>query len=130
MLPSAERRIMKTLLTLLSGSVLMFTAIDVSCAEEGPTKVTPLQLAIWNPVQLVPEDWDVYGLRLSLLHGKNDHVYGLDAGFENFATEMNGIQVALAGNVAIGRMTGIQLGLVNIIKESPVPFLPIINAQF
>jgi hypothetical protein len=43
-------------------------------------------------------------------------------------TEMRGVQIALFN--AAKKMTGIQIGLVNIIKESSVEFFPFFNANF
>lgn len=74
---------MKKILNRLFVLVLVFAVIDVSGAEETPTKITPLQLSVWNPVQLVPDDWDVWGLRLNLPYGMNRDLYGLDVGVFN-----------------------------------------------
>jgi len=70
-------------------------------------------------------------------------MHGLQVGLVNKASDMSGIQCGLLWNDAkcarglqlglINRadsMAGFQVGLVNIIKESSVPFLPIINAHF
>ena len=48
------------------GFVIVFVTPYGAKAEESSAKVSPLQIAIWNPVQLAPEDWDVWGLRLNL----------------------------------------------------------------
>lgn len=44
---------------------------------------SPLQVALWHPAQLVPDDWNVYGLRMNFLYGKNQNVWGLDLGVAN-----------------------------------------------
>ena len=72
-----------------------------------------------------------------------DEMRGLQAGLVNKAADMYGIQCGLLWNHAkcarglqlglvntADSMAGFQVGLVNIIKESSVPFLPIINAHF
>ena len=41
---------------------------------------TPLQLSLWEPVQLFPEDFDVYGIRLNLAYGSNKSVAALTPG--------------------------------------------------
>ena len=59
------------------------------------------------------------------------------------ADEASGVQVALVNwsktrtcGVQIGvvnfsrAMSGVQIGLVNVILESPVPFMPVVNAHF
>jgi hypothetical protein len=47
---------------------------------------------------LVPENWDVWGLRLNLPYGKNNSIYGIDAGVVNYAT--NGGVAIQAGVIA------------------------------
>jgi hypothetical protein len=72
-----------------------------------------------------------------------DDMRGLQVGLVNKASDMYGIQCGLlwnhakcAGGLQLGlintadSMAGFQVGLVNIIKESSVPFLPLINAHF
>jgi len=59
---------------------------------------SPLQVAVWHPAQMVPDDWNIYGLRMNLLYGKNKNVWGFDLGVAN-TTE--------------GRVRGFQAGLIN-----------------
>ncbi len=183
---------------------------------------TPLQVALWNPVQLFPEDDTVGGLRLNVIYGRNQDVSGVDlgianstnrhakglhvgglintvdqdttglqiggllndvgqemrgvqvAGIANGAGDMKGVQVGILSNYAEGDARGLQtglvnaddkgleglqiglwntgdedttgvqiglvnitetmyggqLGLINIIKDGPVPFFPVINLGF
>jgi len=183
------------------GFVIAFVTSYGAKAEEAAAKITPIQISIWNPVQLAPEDRDVWGFRLNLLYGKNRDVFGLDlglvnssrsfqgiqvgfantglgmslppfslsyvyftssgiqigslnyfsgdfdgiqvAGIVNTAHRVRGIQISCFGNKAddmnglqIGvfnhakTMTGVQIGLINTITDSPVSFLPIVNAHF
>lgn len=99
---------MRKILNLILGILIVLITFGMSHAED-PTntvttlpsspKITPLQLSIWNPVQLAPENWDVWGLRLNLPYGKNNSVYGIDAGVVNYTT--NGgvaIQVGVIAN--------------------------------
>jgi len=72
----------------------------------------PLQVALWQPAQAVPENWNVYGLRLNLIYGKNSEVWGLDMGFANTSTKgVRGIQAGLINGPAT--LGGIGLGAVN-----------------
>jgi len=71
---------MKKMLSRLFGLVLMFAVLDAFGAEKTPIRFTPLQLSIWNPVQLAPADWDVSGLRLNL---PSKDYCGLQAGLFN-----------------------------------------------
>jgi len=76
----------------------------------------PIQLALLTPLQIVPQDDAVRGVRLSLLYGRNSYVTGFDLG--------------LVSHTA-GDFTGVQLGLVNIIKEGGVlPVMPLVNWSF
>ena len=59
----------------------------------------PIQLSLFNPVQIVPEDQSVKGFRFNLIYGKNATVTGLDIGLVNMTTSLE---------------TGVQLGGVSI----------------
>ena len=63
----------------------------------------PIQLSLFAPVQIVPADQAVAGVRLSLLYGKNTYVSGLDWGLVNHSTS--------------GMSKGVQFGLVGIVDE-------------
>jgi len=77
-------------------------------SDEG-INCTPVQFSAWNPVQIFNEGMDVSGFRLSIFHGKNRNVYGLDlGGFFNQATgDFGGLQAGLA-NTAGGDVYGPQ----------------------
>lgn len=99
------------------GLVLTLALIHTSAAEEMPTKMTPLQLSVWDPVQLVPSDRNVYGFRLNLPYGKNKDVYGIDVGFVNqVSRNFGGIQVGLLNSLRDG--VGLQIGAFNCIGEA------------
>jgi hypothetical protein len=135
----------------------------------------PVQLSLFNPVQIVKEDQSVKGFRFNLIYGKNAAMTGLDIGLVNMSTSLqkgvqwggvsmtyggfvgwqnnfasiskgdftglqtgtinyheghfHGLQVAIV-NYA-NTMNGIQLGLINIIKQGGfLPFFPIFNFSF
>jgi hypothetical protein len=94
--------------------VIFMTVSSASFAQEeekNETDVwgTPFQFSIWNPVQLFPDDWNVYGLRMNVFYGKNQDVYGLDMGIlANRAKNLTGIQIAGFGNKAFESLRGIQ----------------------
>ena len=92
----------------------------------------PFQLSLIGPtMQLVDDDADVKGLRISILYGVNRNVTGLDLGLINRTTgDFKGLQHGLFGvthgrftgwqhnwavNVAEGEFYGLQTGLVNIV---------------
>ncbi len=99
---------------LLAGSAAIL-ALGVSAswgADEG-AKPTVLQLAAWEPVQLAPASWNVYGLRLDIFYGKNLNVAGLDAGLGlNSAGNTYGVAVGGA-NLNEGNVYGIQAAGMN-----------------
>jgi hypothetical protein len=76
----------------------------------------PIQLALFNPVQIFPENTSIAGLRINLIYGKNASVTGLDWGLVNSTTGIQkGVQFGLV-NLTNGGFSGWQDGLVNISK--------------
>lgn len=62
--------------------------------------MSPVSIAIVPPVQFPADDYDITGLRTSVIYGKHRDVYGLD--------------LALGGNVTTGKFVGISVsGLFN-----------------
>jgi len=77
---------------------------------------SPVQLALFNPVQIVPENQSVSAFRFSLLYGKNASVTGLDIGLVNITTSrQTGIQWGGVG-VVEGDFVGWQGNFVSIAK--------------
>lgn len=80
----------------------------------------PIQLALFNPIQIVPENESVSGLRLNLIYTKNANVTGLDLGLVNETTgKQLGVQWGFV-NLTDGGFSGWQAGSVNITKGSSV----------
>lgn len=110
-----------------------FVALVVSASdmEEEKRGSTPLQLSLYCPIQMVPEDNDVYGLRLNLPYGVNHSVYGLDIGLWNTTTgDQYGFQVGAIGVYREGRTFGWNFaGIVNLSSgnETGVSFAGIYN---
>lgn len=88
---------------------------------------SPIQVAIFPPLQIVPEDEAVKGLRLSVF-GRNAAMTGLDYGLVQQTTgEFKGLQLGLVGlneadtegiqwnavSITDGNLLGAQLGLIN-----------------
>ena len=74
---------------------------------------TPLMISICNPVQLPSDDYDVAGLRLSLIYGLCNDFAGIDVGLLN-GTDGKFSGIALGGmNLTRGRLYGLQVGLFN-----------------
>lgn len=149
---------------------IMFFVTEISAQDK------PVQLALFNPVQVFDENTSITGLRISLIYGKNTQVSGLDWGlinhmtsgvskgvqfglvgivesdfmgwqdngvnitkgkFEglqwgivNYAGTVSGVQIGLV-NYAANMTKGLQIGLINIIKQGgQFPFFPIVNWAF
>jgi opacity protein-like surface antigen len=93
----------------------------------------PIQLALFPPVQIVPENQSIEGLRLTLLYTKNVNVTGFDFSFiaAHATGNFTGVQWALVGltdgnflgwqggfaNITGGTMKGLQWGLYNQAKH-------------
>ena len=74
----------------------------------------PIQVAFVTPIQLVPQQQAVRGVRVDLLYGSNPAVQGFDIGLVNQTTRgpSSGVQLGLA-NLVTGDFTGLQYGFVN-----------------
>ncbi|MCP4634583.1 MAG: hypothetical protein GY855_16770 [candidate division Zixibacteria bacterium] len=89
----------------------------------------PVQLSLFSPVQIFPEDESITGIRLSLIYGKNASVTGFDWGLVSHTTTgiSKGVQFGFVGlvdsnfvgwqgtsvNVVKGNFEGLQWGFVN-----------------
>jgi hypothetical protein len=103
----------------------------------------PIQLALVDPVQLVPDTQSVSGLRLTLIYSKNVDMTGFDYSFVATHTTRNfkGVQLApvnIVGNdlrglqwgwvgLVGGNVTGAQIGLFNKAKHVEGLQLGIVN---
>ena len=56
------------------------TAGSASSAGQTQDVIRPIQLALVPPVQLVPEDESIQGVRLNLIYCRNKNVSGVDIG--------------------------------------------------
>ena len=134
----AMRRVVFIALTI----VVVLGAAGASWAEEaGGTK--PIQIALFSPVQIVPEEMSILGLRLNLLYGKNHDMTGLDLGLVNHVTgSAFAWQLGVVGyverdftgwqdnwvNITRGSFTGFQSGVVNHAASSKAAFqLGVVN---
>lgn len=158
---------------------------------ETPNSSTPVQLALWHPIQVFQESASVTGLRLVLISGVNQDITGLDLqgiasltrgnqtglqlGFyDQVGGDLTGWQLGIFANEVDGRargfqsaaisnqagegrgvqfaailnrtkhmrglqislvnwtdeLEGVQLGLINVNRKSPIPFLPLLNFGF
>ena len=77
----------------------------------------PVQLALFNPIQIFPEGTSITGLRLNLIYGKNVSVSGLDVGLVNMSSggTSTGVQWGFV-SVNDGSFVGLQANLVSIVR--------------
>lgn len=86
----------------------------ISPAAEAETR--PVQLALWNPVQVFSDDDSISGIRLNLIYGVNQNLKGLDLGLVNHVRgDGLGVQYGLIGYTE-GDFTGWQNGFATITK--------------
>lgn len=118
----------------------------------------PFQLSVVYPLQLVPSSTDIYGLRINVLYGKNENLYGFDqgfineindtligyqSGFYNSSGKVYGVQSGFLNTCdylfgaqfgfinKANHLRGVQIGLLNYNPVSGgIPFMPIINIGF
>lgn len=96
---------------LFFGLIISFSAI-INAQEK------PIQLSLFNPIQIFPESSSIAGLRFNLIYGKNANVTGLDLGLVNQTTgTQTGVQWG-GLNLNDGGFKGWQAGFVNITKGS------------
>ncbi len=86
---------MKKVSVLLS---ICFLVLILSSAGNAQNK--PINVALFNPIQIFPENNSIAGIRINIIYGKNISMSGLDWG--------------LANHVGTGGFTGVQWGLINI----------------
>ena len=100
---------MKTLKSALL-IMLLFASFSSVIYSQG----NPIQLSLFNPIQIVPEGESVNGIRLNLIYTKNTNVTGFDLGLVNQTTGSQ-LGVQWGGvNITDGGFTGWQSAFVNI----------------
>src|ERR1035437_953468 len=110
---------MKAVLCRLIGCLIVFAAVEGSAVAETPIGMTPIQISICPPIQLVPGNWDVWGLRLDLPYGNNKDLYGVDAGIGNIVSdEFVGIQVGGINSIRGLESHAIGLQVAGILNDS------------
>ncbi len=78
---------------------------------------TPFMLSFVTPLQVPPRDFDVGGLRISLIFGECRNFDGLDIGVVGRTTgAANGLQLGAIANIVQGDGLGFQAGTVNAVK--------------
>ena len=97
-----------TAIVLAAAPCLATEQEEAKPAPEEKPGFTPVQLALWRPVQIFAAKRDVYGLRVDIGLGDNDHVFGLDIGIVNLSNEAAGLEIG-AINYADDGFAGLQV---------------------
>jgi hypothetical protein len=103
----------------------------------------PIQIALFTPLQIFPEEVSITGVRWNVLYGKNSSVTGLDFGLVNRTTEKKsvGVQIGILGfadrgwtgwqsnfvNVTRNEFKGVQFGFLNYAEDANGLMVGIIN---
>ena len=75
--------------------------------------IKPIQIAVWDPVQIFDSTTSIHGIRFNLLYGVNRDIYGIDFGLvQKLNGNMKGWQTGCV-NLIEGNMEGFQQGFVN-----------------
>ena len=94
----------------------MKSSVSVACLMMAGAlfaDMTPVMVSLVTPVQVPSRNYDVTGVRLSLIYGECREFTGLDIGIID-CTRRDFTGIAIGGaNIAGGRLYGGQLGLVN-----------------
>ena len=101
-------------------------------------KTSALQVNLLNRVHeeyaglqvgLLNQTGNSSGVQIGVLMNATDSIAkGIQIGLINTSLEMSGLQIGLINYTEF--MTGFQIGVINIIRESIIPFFPIINFCF
>lgn len=92
---------------LAAAILLTITGTSIARASD-----KPVQLALFDPAQIVKNDQSVTGLRIDLIYGKNANMTGLELGLVNYTTgDQSGLTYGAVSYVE-GAFTGWQNNIV------------------
>lgn len=77
--------------------IATLTIFAVIFSNQAHAAVSPVSVAIAPPIQFPPGDFNVTGVRASVLWGKHRSVYGIDVGLLGNITEQTFTGIAVAG---------------------------------
>lgn len=102
----------------LSLALLTFLMLFGLFPGSSKAEESPIQLALFTPIQIFPENYAIKGIRFNLLYGRNTTVTGLDLGLINHTTTgtTKGVQWGLVG-LADGDFIGWQDNFVNVVNN-------------
>lgn len=73
-------------------------------------------------------DGTMNGLEIGGVFNRAEYLSGLQIGVVNYAARAEGLQIGVV-NIS-QHMTGLQIGLGNCIRDSKLPFFPVVNCMF
>jgi len=127
-----------------TANIVLFSVVIAFIALSSPASAdSPVQLALFHPIQIVNELDDVEGIRLNAFYGVNGSVSGLDVGFVNrtiyeqkglqigffnMTENMSGLQIGLFNRTEW--LNGIQIGFLNMNVNGNHKLLPFLNFSF
>jgi hypothetical protein len=87
------------------------STVKAADSEDKPIGWFPIQLALTDPLQIVPKTWDIYGVRINIIYSENNNVGFADIGIVNrTAGNQAGFQVGAVINRVEKNVSGIQVG--------------------
>ena len=95
-------------------ALLVFMILCFSLTSFAQSEVKPIQLSLWNTVQLEDASTSIHGIRIAL-YGENEDVYGVDWGL---VLKVNGDMIGWQPgfvNIVEGDLMGLQEGFVNMV---------------
>lgn len=100
-------------------ALLLASSVALSFTPSAQAAMSPVSIAILPPIQFPPSDFDITGLRASLLWGHHRNVYGLDFGLLGNMTDQDFVGVGISGLVnyttGVTRAIGLQAaGVTNV----------------
>ena len=95
-------------------ALVVFMILCFSLTSFAQSEVKPIQLSLWNTVQLEDASTSIHGVRIAL-YGENEDVYGLDCGL---VLKVNGDMIGYQSgfvNLVEGDVKGLHQGYLNMV---------------
>jgi hypothetical protein len=124
-------------------TVALIVTIQLLAAVNLKADDKPVQIALFNPVQIFSSETAISGVRFNLVYGSNASVTGLDFGLVNRTTDKQsvGVQWGILGlsergfkgfqvnavNITNEEFIGVQFGFVNAVEDGNGVMIGVIN---
>ncbi|MCL5028047.1 MAG: hypothetical protein M1480_03400 [Bacteroidetes bacterium] len=99
----------------MKSKIFLALCIILTLPYAGAAQTKPFNVALFNPIQIFPENNSIEGIRINFIYGKNASVTGFDWGLVNQVGSggMKGIQWGFI-NLNDGNVVGWQSGAINL----------------